>query len=231
LLFAAAVGLAGNYALYMLGLERAGAATTQVLIQVAPLFLILLGIFWLRERPRPRQLAGAFVALTGLFLVSWASGRTDNVLAGQKALGVAFVVGSALSWGFYAAVHKRLGESHASGTTMMWIFLMASALLAPTMALEPARSPDGIQMAATAYLCVNTIVAYWCFAEALRHADATIIAVITTLGPIVTLLLLALNNHLGWTRIGYEELTAGKLAGAALVLGGVVLAITGRRVR
>jgi len=231
LLFAAAIGLACNYAFYMLGLERAGAATTQVLIQLAPLFLLLLGVFWLKERPQLRQIAGACVALAGLFVVSWASGRIDNVLAGQKAIGIGCVVFSALSWGVYAAMHKRLGEKHASGTTMMWIFLMSSALLAPTMALESARHPDGIQMAAIAYLCVNTIVAYWCFAEALRHVDATVVAVITTLGPLVTLLLLALNNQIGFARIGYEELTTGKLVGAALVLGGVLLAITGRRVR
>ena len=231
LLFAAALGLACNYAFYMLGLERAGAATTQVLIQLAPLFLLLLGIFWLKERPRPRQLVGACVALTGLFVVSWASGRTDNVLAGQKAWGIGFVVFSALSWGVYAALHKRLGERHASGTTMMWIFLMSAALLAPTMAFETARHPDAVQTAAIAYLCVNTIVAYWCFAEALRHIDATVVAVITTLGPLVTLAGLALNNHIGWERVGYEELTLGKLSGAALVLGGVLLAITGRRAR
>jgi len=228
LLFAAAVGLACNFAFYMLGLERAGAATTQVVIQLAPLFLLLLGIVWLKERPHARQLIGAVVALSGLLVVSWASGRTDGVLAGQEALGIGFVVFSALSWGVYAAMHKRLGEKHASGTTMMWIFLMSSALLAPTMALETARSPDGVQVAAIAYLCVNTIVAYWCFAEALRHIDATTVAVITTLGPVVTLSCLALNNQLGWARVGYEELTMGKLAGAALVLGGVLLAITRR---
>jgi len=228
LLFLAAVGLACNYAFYMLALERAGAATTQVLIQLAPLFLLLLGIFWLKEQPHARQLVGAAVALTGLFMVSWASGRTDGVLAGQKVAGIGCVVFSALSWGGYAAIHKRLGENHASGTTMMWIFLMAAAMLAPTMALETARHPDAVQWGAVAYLCANTVVAYWCFAESLRHIDTTLVAVITTLGPVVTLLLLALNNYVGWSRIGYEELTAGKLVGTALVLGGVVLAITSR---
>ena len=41
LVYLAAIGLACNYAFYMLGLERAGAATSQVLIQLAPLFLLL----------------------------------------------------------------------------------------------------------------------------------------------------------------------------------------------
>jgi drug/metabolite transporter (DMT)-like permease len=223
LIFPAALGLACNYIFYMLGLERAGAATTQVLIQLAPLFLILLSIVWLKERPSARQGVGAVLALSGVFLVSWAStgGSADS-----SPLGIAFVIVSALTWGGYAAVHKRLGERHASSATMMWIFFLAALLIAPTIPTEAARKPDGVQLAAIAFLCANTIVAYWCFAESLRHIEASVVAVITTLGPVVTLCCVVLTNRMGWERIGFEELGPGKLAGAALVLGGVALAAT-----
>lgn len=230
LVYLAAIGLACNYAFYMLGLERAGAATSQVLIQLAPLFLLLLGIVWLRERPRPRQLAGAALALSGLVLVSWASSGGAFAHSGTLAAGIACIVFSALTWGFYAAAHKRLGEQHSAGRTMMWIFALAALALAPTIPFEPARHADAVQGWAIAYLCVNTIVAYWAFAESLRHIEASVVAVITTLGPVVTFALVALNNHwLGWERIGYEPLGPGKLMGAALVVSGVLLAVTRTR--
>ncbi|MFQ5844155.1 MAG: DMT family transporter [Planctomycetota bacterium] len=230
LVYLAALGLACNYVCYMLGLERAGAATTQVLIQLAPLFLILLSVVWLGERPRPRQMVGAALALTGLFVVSSAS-HGAGAHGGQLNTGMALVVFSALTWGVYAAAHKRLGEEHTSGATMMWIFLLASLAIAPTIPLEAARRPDGVQALAIAFLCLNTVVAYWSFAESLRHIEAWIVAVITTLGPVVTLGLVAISNRLGWERIGYEQLGPGKLAGAALVLGGVVLAVATRTVK
>ena len=228
LVIPAALGLACNYIFYMLGLERAGAATTQVLIQLAPLFLILLSILWLEERPDPRQVVGAALALSGVLFVSWASTEGD---AYSSVLGIAFVIFSALTWSGYAAVHKRLGEKHASSATMMWIFLLSALLITPTIPLEAMRRPDGTQLLAIAFLCANTIVAYWSFAESLRHIEASTVAVITTLGPVVTLACVAFTNQLGWERIGYEELGLGKLLGAALVVGGVALAVTANAAR
>ncbi len=232
LVYLAAIGLACNYAFYMLGLERAGAATSQVLIQLAPLFLLLLGIVWLKERPRRRQLVGAALAVAGLVLVSWASGGGAFEQSGTLATGIACIIFSALMWGVYAAAHKRLGERHDSGRTMMWIFALSALAIAPAIPFEAARHADGVQAAAIAYLCINTIIAYWAFAESLRHIEASVVAVITTLGPVVTFALVALNNHwLRWDRIGYETLGPGKLLGAALVVSGVLLAVTGYRRR
>lgn len=111
----------------------------------------------------------------------------------------------------------------------MWIFLLAGLFLVPTGALEEWRSPDGVQVAAIAYLCVNTIVAYWCFGECLRHIDASLAAVIATLGPVVTFAILSITNRVEQTRVPHEPLSTLKLAGAAMVIAGVVAAVTVRR--
>jgi drug/metabolite transporter (DMT)-like permease len=172
---------------------------------------------------------GAALALLGLYLVTRAADGSGPARSGQFGLGIAMVIFSALTWGVYAAAHKRLGETHGSGGTMMWIFFLAALAIAPTIPFEAARVPDGAQGLAIAYLCVNTIVAYWCFAESLRHIEASVVAVITTLGPVVTFALVALSNRVGWERIPYEQLGAGKLIGAAFVVGGVALAVTARK--
>ena len=225
LLLVAALGLAGNYVCYMWGLERAGPATSQVLIQTAPLFLIVLGVFWLRESLTPRRMIGAAIALSGVVMVSWEKG------AGQPrhAAGIALILVASLTWGVYGAAHRRLGATHASGTTMMWIFLISALLIAPLAALEPMRRPDTVQLIAIAYLCINTVIAYWCFAESLRHIKASVAAVITTLGPVVTFGLLLITNRMDQSRIPFEPLTAVKLAGAALVVAGVGAAVWPRR--
>jgi len=228
LVYLATFGLACNYLCYMLGLERAGAGTTQVLIQLAPLFLILLSIFWLKERPTRRQTLGAAVALSGVLLVSWDPGRAEVALSPERTVGIVLVLVSGLAWGLYAAAHRRLGERFTSGRTMTWIFVFSALLIAPSIPLEKARHPDAVQLLAILYLCANTVAAYWCFAESLRHIEATTVAVIVTFGPVVTLGLVALSNRLGWERVGYEALTPWKLAGAALVVCGVIAAVTAR---
>jgi drug/metabolite transporter (DMT)-like permease len=216
LIYLATLGLACNYICYMLGLERAGAGTTQVLIQLAPLFLILLSVFWLKERPTQRQILGAAVALAGVVLVSWDPGRADAALMPERTIGIALVLVSGLAWGLYAAAHRRLGERFASGRTMTWIFVFSALLIAPTVPFEDARHPDSVQLLAIVYLCANTVAAYWCFAESLRHIEASVVAVIVT-------------NRLGWERVGYEALTPWKLAGGALVVCGVIVAVAAAR--
>jgi drug/metabolite transporter (DMT)-like permease len=228
LIYLATLALACNYLCYMLGLERAGAGTTQVLIQLAPLFLILLGIVWLKERPNRRQMAGAAVALAGVFLVSQDPERADATLLPGRSAGITLILVAGLAWGVYAAAHRRLGERLASGPTTAWIFLFSALLIAPAIPLGPARAPDLVQVIAIVYLCLNTAAAYWAFAESLRHIEATVVAVIVTLGPVVTLALLALSNTLGWERVGPESLTPWKLGGAALVVSGVILAVATR---
>lgn len=217
-----ALGLGANYVFYMWGLEHAGAGTSQVLIQTAPLFLILLGILLLGERPRAWEWVGIAAALVGVLLVSWEETR---VLTGS-ALGIGLVLASALAWAFYAVAHKRLGRDHAAGGTMCWIFLLAAVVVAPTLPFAPWRAPDAIQLAGIVYLAANTLVAYACFAEALRHIRATTAAILATLGPAITFGLLAVTNRIDQPYVPYEAITTVKVAGAILVVAGVVLAVS-----
>lgn len=227
LVFLAALGLGANYVFYMWGLEHAGAGTSQVLIQTAPLFLILLGIFALGERPVASEWAGMAAACLGVLLVSW----EETAAIPGSTLGIALVLASALAWAIYAVAHKRLGRDHASGGTMCWIFLLSAVVVVPTVPFAPVRSADPVQTAAIVYLCANTFVAYWCFAEALRYIRATTAAVLATLGPAITFLLLAVTNRMEQGYVPYEEITAAKIAGAVLVVAGVLLAVvvSGRR--
>lgn len=225
LVYLASLGLAANYVCYMWGLERAGPAAGQIVITTAPLFLVVLGVVWLGERVTLRQVVGGVAAVAGVALVSWEP--LPDVP--QRSAGIAIMLVAAFTWGLYGASHRRLGDRHASGTTMMWIFFLSAILIAPCIAAEPLRRPDGVQLTAIAYLCVNSIVAYWCFAEAVRHIDASLAAVITTLGPVVAFGCLLVTNRMDQGYVPFEPLSAWKLGGAALVIGGVCAAIPGRR--
>jgi len=225
LVYLAALGLAANYVCYMWGLERAGPAAGQVVITTAPLFLIAFGVVWLGERLTARRVLGGLAALAGVALVSWEP-LPD---APQRNAGIVIMIVAAITWAVYGAAHRRLGDRHASGTTMMWIFLLSAMLIAPCIAAEPWRGADGVQLAAIVYLCINSIVAYWCFAEAVRHIDASLAAVITTLGPVIAFGCLLVTNRIEQSYVPFEPLSAWKLGGAALVMGGVATAITARR--
>lgn len=221
----AALGLGANYVFYMVGLEHAGAGTSQVLIQTAPLFLILLGIVLLGERPDLREWGGLALAGAGVLLVSW----EETASLTGSVLGIVLVLAAAFSWSVYAVAHKKLGRDHASGATTCWIFLLAALAVTPTVPFAPGRGADPVQAAAVVYLCLNTLAAYWCFAEALRHIRATTAAIVATLGPAITFGLLAVTNRMDQDYVPYEAITALKLAGSVLVVCGVVLAVARAR--
>jgi len=220
LVYLAGLGLGANYVLYMLGLSHSTAGTAQVLIQTAPLFLIVLSMALLGERPSPRQLLGMGLALAGVAVVSWSDQERP-----EAGLGMLLILASAASWAVYGVCHKRLGKDHTSGGTMTWIFLVAGLASLPTTIADASLSPGPVEWAAIAYLAANAIAAYVCFGECLRHIDASLASVICTLGPVVTLALVGLSNSLDGALIPYEAVPASKLAGAGLVMLGVVLAV------
>ncbi len=222
--------LGANYSLYMWGLAWAGPVVSQVLIQTAQLFLVALSVAFLGERPAPRHLLGAAVALAGAVMVTHRAPADDGA-APLSALpgGAVLIVLAAVAWAGYAVLHKVLGRERGSGSTMAWIFLVAAAVSAPVALAGRPTSLDGVEVAAVVFLCANSIVAYWAFAEALRHLEASLVAVICTLGPVVTVACSAAFNAVAWERLPHDPLTPWTLGGTVLVLGGVVLAVTARR--
>jgi drug/metabolite transporter (DMT)-like permease len=226
LVWLAALGLAGNYSAYMYGLDLVSQTLAQVLIQMAPLFLILLSVVILGERPVKGHWVGTALATVGFVSVSLDGKPWGEVMGSTTATGIALLLLAAVTWAVYAVCHKRLGKEMDSGVTLSWIFLLAALLTAPVAMGEKAPEPDGVVLAAIGYLILNSVVAYWAFAESLRHVEASLVAVICTFAPVVTVTLSAAFNALGWERMPHDPLTLWKVGGAGLVVTGVALAVS-----
>jgi drug/metabolite transporter (DMT)-like permease len=66
-LLLASIGLCGNYILYLQGLAKTGPGAAQVVIQLAPILLILGGVMIFKEAFTIRQLIGLICILIGFF--------------------------------------------------------------------------------------------------------------------------------------------------------------------
>ena len=216
----ALLGLVGNYVSYLVALELTTPTVAQVLIQLAPLFLLFGGLVVFRERFAPPQWLGFGVLVAGLGVFFHDRFAEVFAIETKLGLGVAIMLFSATAWAVYALAQKQLLTRLASEQVLFLLYLGAVPLL--VLPAHPAEvfALDGLQLGMLAFCCANTVVAYGCFAEALEHWEVSRVSAVVTLAPIVTVLGVHAAARLWPAAAPAETLTAWNLVGAALVVGG-----------
>lgn len=221
----AGLALAGNYVLYLEGLARTTATAAQLIIQLASVFLVIWGVVLFHEEASRIRVAGTLSAVAGVLLVSWNGHPLTALLDSRYLVGNLFIAAAALSWSFYAVAQKRMNAGAASGANLAIILLIAALVTSvPAIPAIPS-SLAWLPLVAAVYLVLNTFVAYGAFAESLRHLDASKTAVITTFAPVITMILVLPARFLAPTLFSGDALTGYTVAGAALILGGILLVV------
>lgn len=225
----ALLGLIGNYVSYLLALELTTPTVAQILIQLAPLFLLFGGLIVFRERFAPLQWLGFLVLVTGLGV--FFHDRLAEVFAirTRLGLGVAIMLFSATAWSVYALAQKQLLTRLASEQVLFLVYLGAVPLL--VLPAHPAAvvALDGLQLGMLVFCCANTVIAYGCFAEALEHWEVSRVSAVVTLAPVFTVLGVPAAGWL-WPAVAPAEALSGwNLLGAAMVVGGSMTTALGAR--
>ena len=212
--------LVANYVSYLLSLELTSPTVAQVLIQLAPMFLLFGGVIVFRERFAPLQWAGFAVLVAGLLI--FFHDRYTEVFALQTrlGLGVAVMLFSALVWSVYAMAQKQLLTQLASGQVLFLLYAGAVPLLLPPAQLAQVLELNGLQFGMLVFCCANTVIAYGCFAEALEHWEVSRVSAVVTLAPIVTVLGMQGAAWLWPAAVPAESLSGWNLLGAGLVVAG-----------
>ena len=225
----AAVALAFNYVGYIKGLNLTTPSNAQVVIQVAPLLLIVVGIIIYKEKVSLRQGMGFLAAIIGFALfyrdqISQLLGSHESYLSG-----IVWVVAAALAWVVYASLQKNLVQVHHAQGLNLLIYLVPAILLIPTVdfnILGDLSFPVWILMI---LLGLSTLLAYGAIAEAFRFLPANKVGIIVTINPIVTIITMSILTSIGVDWIDPERISFYGFLGAALILAGVITATIARK--
>ena len=95
---------------------------------------------------------------------------------------------AALTWAIYALIQKKLAQVLSSQSILCFIYLFATVVLFFWAELDNHQAITPIQWWAIAYACINTVIAYGAFAEALNHWNASRVGMVLALTPVTTLL-------------------------------------------
>lgn len=216
----------GQFGLLFLAMDgHISPGLASLVVQTQVFFTIGLSLWWLRERVQPHQLAGLALAMAGLGVIA---GHLDATVT---PLGIALVLGAALSWAGANLVVKSLGPVNMLHF-MVWSSLCAvPPLLALSLAVEgPARVVAALHSAgpgvwaSVAWQAVgNTLFGYGAWNWLLARHPAATVTPTALLVPVFGLGASALA--LG------EALPGWKLGAAGLVMSGLALGLLWPRLR
>jgi drug/metabolite transporter (DMT)-like permease len=226
------VGLAFVQWFYFLAIHRLAIGVALLIEYLAPLLVAVWARFAYHEPVRRRIWAALALALAGLALIV-------NVFGGGTSLstaGVLFALGGAFAYALYVLLAEHVVGGRDPVSLLAWGFLFASVFWAvlvpwwrfPRHALTDSTALHGHLQAvslpvwtlAVWMIVLGTIVPFFLLVSALRHLTATRVGIVAMLEPVAGALV-------AWLWLA-EGLGGVQLAGAAVVLGAIVLAQTAR---
>jgi drug/metabolite transporter (DMT)-like permease len=199
-----------------LGLQYVSAGIGRLILFLYPTLVVLLTMLFLHKRPSARELGALAATYSGIALVMSSAIGGPNT---RFALGAGLCFASAAAYAVYlfvsSQVVQRVGSVRftAYATSVASGFCIAQFfVLRPLAALELPLQVYGL---AAAMAVFSTVLPVFITSEALRRIGANQVALVGALGPVTTI-------FFGWAGLD-ETMTPVQLAGAALVLGGVML--------
>src|SRR5690606_16570969 len=141
--------------------------------------------------------------------------------------GVLIVLLAALVWAFYGLAQKQLLTVWNSLQVMMVIYLACALLLTPWAHPMQALQLSPLQGWLLLACCLNTLVAYGAFAEALAHWEASRVSATLAITPLVTFSAVALAASWWPDHVLPEQVNWIAYAGAVVVVFGSALTALG----
>jgi len=223
------LGLTGNYCLYVLGLSYSSPAATQVVMQIAPLLLLVFGMFFFHERFSPLQWFGFATLVFGLMV--FFNRRLPELLHPSEdwSLGILLTICSAVSWAVYGVSQKKLLGKLNSAQILFLIYIIATVVLLPTAHFGALLQVSAPVLLAILFGVANTVVAYGAFGFALEVWEVSRVSSVVAAAPLFTLAGSSVATYAAIAWVTPETLNVLSVAGALCVVAGSMVSALGSR--
>jgi drug/metabolite transporter (DMT)-like permease len=221
----AGIAMAGNYLGFTSGVALTSPSNAQILIQISPLLVAIVGVVYFGERMTSLQKFGFIIAATG-FLLFYRDQIHHLVISSQQYFrGNLWVIFAAITWTIYAICQKLLVRIWTPQQTNLLIYLVAAIIFSPLAVFHEFQGLLLSDWLTLIFLGANTLIAYGMLGEALKLLPANQISAIIVLNPLITLIIAGIlsTQKLPW--LASETTTPLGYAGAMFLLAGVGLVV------
>lgn len=214
-------GVTLNIAAFFFGLEYSSAINAPVIGSSGPLFLYLFSILILREKPKPKILAGTLVSLSGVLLIVGIPLFLSRFDIMETIGNLLFVLATIGSVG-HTIFSKEIIQHYKAATVTYWSFIIGTYTFAPFFIYEmikyhPFTTIDNRGWLGIIFgIFLSSAAGYLLFEWGIKQLDGQEIGIFAYIDPIVAAILAILL--LG------ESITLPFLIGAALIFGGIYIA-------
>lgn len=204
-----------NQGCFLFGLARSTPSHASLLYALTPLVVLSLARRMLHEGNLGTKVFGATVAFAGVTIILLERGLRRE---GEVLIGDLLILVAVFAWALYTVLSKPLAERYGSMPVTAWAIVSGTLFCLPGYLIPGAIPSLGTIPPAVwggiLYLSIGTsLIAYPLWMYALRHIEASKVAITTNLQPILTAILSWIFFH--------ERFTPGFVLGAVLVLAGV----------
>ena len=210
LLSGTALGI--NWILLFEAYKYTTVATATLCYYLAPIFVILVSPFLLKEKLTPRKLICVLVALVGMVFVSGVLNADFG--GGREYVGVLFGIGAACFYASIMILNKKLHDIGSYDRTVMQLGTAGVVLLPYVLLTQHVAASDftvSVIILLAVVGIVHTGITYALYFAGMKDLPAQTVAIFSYIDPIVAILLSALFLK--------EPLGINGIIGAILVLG------------
>jgi drug/metabolite transporter (DMT)-like permease len=213
-LFVGSVGLAAPFVLIAQGLTRIDASTAAILNALSPLFATLFAALWIGERVTAAKAGGIVLCLVGTaVLVGW----TPVPMTTRELVAAGCCVLATALYGYTIVFTKVKLKEATPMATSAGTLLIAALTLLPFTPFERvvAGVPAAAWLAALGLALLSTAAAFILYYRLIADVGPVKAITVTLLVPVFGVVWGVLLLH--------EPLTAGRVAGCAIILAGCSL--------
>ncbi len=219
----AGIFLAGNYYYFLKGVETSSPSNAGILIQTAPVLLVILGVVLFKERFHRKQGIGLAIAVVGFVIFYRDQSRqwggevyTDASL---------YVEAAALLWVGYMVFLKKLSVLHEAQHLNLLVYGTAALVLIPAVIWTDFNNTHFGSWMLMIFLGVNTLLAYGCLAESVKYIPLWLLSMVITLNPFITLAVMHILPLVAPGLVAPEIIGLWGYIGACIAVFGVVMVI------
>ncbi|WP_373820263.1 DMT family transporter [Glaesserella sp.] len=221
-------GLSCNFYLFNLALNHIPPAASQIISPFSSLIMALIGVYLFKEGFGLHQKIGLVIVLIGLGL--FFNDRFDDLAQmNEYAWGMLSAVGASLIWLCYSIAQKMMLYKFSSPQILLFIYFGCSLVFTPLTDLSQTANLTTFAWICLIFCCLNTVIAYGSYAEALNRWEVTKVSVMMPLIPICTILFSHLAFYLYPEHFAEPDFNHLTYFGAIVVVFGAMLSAAGHK--